>query len=253
MFILASEICMSAFKALNAQLARYRALEHHQNHALATQLAAVQTWQKARMQHTHHELFARPEHQLIAAYFLNRLYGGADFEVLADQFDRVLLKAHKIEKIVPDSVTATGTLGIELAVLAIELDEQLAQLLLQQQVSEITDEIMLSAYRTANQAEQRYHQMALLNELGLKLDKYVRSRMIQTAFKMAKNTAYKHNFAPVYDFTAEGFAAMRSLDSAEGFIQAFTQQECATVERVHNQHPDPFGRQSVAEPSAIRA
>lgn len=241
-FILASEICMSTFDALTSQLARYRALEHHQNPALAAQLAAVQAWQKTRMQHTHRALFSQPEHQLMADYFLNRLYGGADFVILADQFDRVLLKAHKIEKIVPASAVYTGTLGIELAVLAIELDEQLAKLLLQQQVTQITDEIMLNAYLVADQADNRQHQMALLNELGLKLDKYVRSLMIQTAFKMAKSTAYKRDFAPVYDFTAEGFTAMRSLDSAESFIQSFTSAECAIIQRVHEQQPDPFAR-----------
>jgi len=248
-FILASEICMSTFDALNAQLARYRALEHHHNPALAAQLLEVQNWQKARMQHTHRALFAQPEHQLIAAYFLNRLYGGADFAILADQFEQVLLKAHKIEKMVPDSAVATGTLGIELAVLAIELDEQLANWLQQQQVSSLDDHSMLAAYLAVNQAERRLHQMAVLNELGLKLDKYVRSLMIQTAFKMAKGTAYKRNFAPLYDFTAEGFAAMKSLDSAAGFIAAFTQAECEIIQQVHHQHPDPFGRLSPPEPA----
>ena len=247
MFILASEIYMSAFDALKSHLARYRALEHHQDPALAAQLIAVQTWQKARMQHTHRVLFAKPQHQLMAAYFLNRLYGGADFVVLAGQFERVLLKAHKIEKFAPASAVHTGTLGIELAVLAIELDEQLAKLLQQQHIVEIDDAVMLQAYLDADQADQRNHQMAVLNELGLKLDKYVRSLMIQTAFKLAKNTAYKHDFAPVYDFTAEGFAAMKSLDSAAGFIKTFTQAECAIIQRVHSQQPDPFGRDSTTD------
>jgi hypothetical protein len=248
-FILASEFCMSAFDALKSQLARYRALEHHHNPILAAQLIAVQTWQKARMQHTHRELFAQPEHQLMAAYFLNRLYGGADFAILADQFERVILKAHKVEKIAPASAVHTGTLGIELAVLAIELDEQLAKLLLTQPSAPINDDTMLKAYLDADQAAARQHQMALLNELGLKLDKYVRSLMIQTAFKLAKGTAYKHDFAPVYDFTAEGFAAMKSLDSAAGFIETFTQAECEIIQRVHSQQPDPFRRAAVTEPT----
>ncbi len=247
MFILASEICMSAFDTLKSQLAHYRALEHHQNPQLAAQLLAVQAWQKARMQQTHHDLFSQPEHHLMADYFLNRLYGGADFSILADQFDRVLLKAHKIEKMVPDSAISTGALGIELAVLAIELDEQLAKLLLAQAVTDLDDHLMLAVYVQANQAERRQHQMSVLNQLGSKLDKYVRSFMVQTAFKLAKNTAYKHQFAPVYDFTAEGFAAMKSLDSAASFIQNFTHAECEIIERVHDQQPDPFMRLGVAQ------
>jgi hypothetical protein len=57
---------------------------------------------------------------------------------------------------------------------------------------------------------------------------------------MAKGTAYKHNFAPLYDFTAEGFAAMKPLASAEDFIGVFTAAERDTVERVHGGDPYPF-------------
>ncbi|MEC7121015.1 MAG: hypothetical protein VXW65_14100 [Pseudomonadota bacterium] len=246
---------MSAFDSLKSLLTRYRALEHHHNTLLAEQLNAVQVWQKNRMQTTHHDLFTQPNHLLMAEYFLNRLYGGAEFNILAGQFERVLEKTKKLEKIVPDSAISTGTLGIELAVLAIELDEQLATLLLgqQQHIVEPDDARMLAAYQQANQAEQRIHQMALLNELGQGLDKYVRSFMIQTAFKMAKNTAYKHDFAPVYDFTAEGFAAMKPLTSAADFIAGFTAQECEIIDRVHTNHPDPFKRWADLPTSALES
>lgn len=235
---------MSAFDPMHALLARYRALEHHHNPQRAARLADVQQWQKARLQYTHAALFAQPEHHLIAQYFMNRIYGGPEFEQLAGQFERVLKVTHKVEKLIPASAVHTGNLGIELAVMAIELDEALAKRIDEEFLyhGELNDAVMIRAYLATNQAEARIHQMNLLDELGSKLDQYVRSFLVQSAFKLAKNTAYKHNFAPVYDFTAEGFAAMKPLKSAEQFIGAFTTAERAIVQRVHAGEADPFGR-----------
>ena len=244
---------MSAFDPIKTLLARYHALQHHQDPALAARLIDVQAWQKQRMEHTNHVLFAEPKNQLIAAYFLNRLYGGPDFAILAEQFERVLTKTSKLEGFAPASAVRTGTLGIELAVMAIELDEALALLLTDtlNHHGPLNDAVMLEAYHRANQQDARIHQMELLDELGHSLDKYVRSIMIQSAFKMAKGTAYKHNFAPMYDFTAEGFAAMKPLKSAGDFIAVFTQAERDTVHRVHSHDPDPFLRQSTQTATTI--
>lgn len=238
---------MSAFDPIKTLLARYHALKHHQDQDLAARLSAVQAWQKQRMQATHADLFAQPRNILMADYFLNRLYGGPDFGVLAAQFERVLKVTAKIEKIAPTSAVRTGTAGIELAVMAIELDEQLAHMIrdVLMHQGELDDAVMLKAYHLADQHTARLHQMDLLDQLGQALDKYMRSFMVQSAFKMAKNTAYKHQFAPVYDFTAEGFAAMKPLASAADFVGVFTAAERDIVNRVHAHHPDPFLRHSV--------
>ena len=74
---------MSNFAPMQELLNHYRTLEFHHNQQLATRLAALQHWQKKRMQHTHAALFAVPAHQLMTQYFLTRLYGGEDFEILA--------------------------------------------------------------------------------------------------------------------------------------------------------------------------
>lgn len=37
----------------------------------------------------------------MAEYFLNRLYGGPDFDALAEQIARLMKYAHKAEKMIP--------------------------------------------------------------------------------------------------------------------------------------------------------
>lgn len=237
---------MSSFAPMQALLLRYHALEFHHNPQLAARLLAVQNWQKKRMEHTHKTLFAVPAHQLMTQYFLTRLYAGPDFAILANQFERVITKAQKFEKLVPASTIRTGCDGIELAVLAIELDQQLAEILLQDPLDntalELDDEAVIALYHKANQVEARLHQLDLLDKLGYSLDKYVRSFVLQSAFKMAKGAAKRHDFEPMYAFLDEGFAAMKPLKSAEEFVGVFTQQEREVIERVHAGTPNPFER-----------
>ncbi len=57
--------------------------------------------------------------------------------------------------------------------------------------------------------------------------------MIRKAFGMTKRTAYRHNYQPLYDFIAAGFAAMRPLDSVKGFIDPFCARELEIIKKVH--------------------
>ena len=233
---------MSKFNFLQQQLDLYDALESHHNPVLAQRLADVQAWQKQRMQKTHAEFFAQPQHELMAAYFLNRLYGAEDFDILSTQIRRLTHNAGIVEKVIPASALQTGDAGVELACLAIQLDEDIAKYLLVQHPADypLNDEVMRLAYLACGQATARQHQMDLLDILGEKLDLYVRSRMIKMAFKLAKGAAQRYRIEPIYDFIDEGFKAMEPLSSAKSFVSTFTNKERQMIEAVHTGHPRPF-------------
>ena len=233
---------MSKFDFLQQQLTDYQNLQSHQDQTLASKLLQVQVWQKARMQHTHADFFAIPEHQPMAHYFLNRLYGADDFNELARQIDRFIRNSHTVEKIIPKSALQTGDAGVELAILAIQLDEQVAKYLLENYPIDtpLDDEMMRRAYLAVDQYEPRLHQMELLEVLGTKLDKYVRSTMVKTAFKLSKGIAYRYEANTIYDFIDDGFKAMAPLGSAQDFIATFTTKEKQIIDAVHSGHPTPF-------------
>lgn len=230
---------MSELSVLEDHLQRYWQMDHHRKPLIASSLAAVQAWQKKRMQHTHAELFGKPEYQKLAEYFLNRLYGGDEFEVLARQLERILPKAKKIERIVPKSAIETGSLGIHLAILAVELDEAVAAYLLDHQL-DVNDANMAATYCALNQEAARKEQMEMLSKLSYRIDKYVRAFLLQRAFDMAKGSAYKHGFAPLYDFIGEGFAAMKPIKSMPKFIDRFYQDELTIIAQVHGEVAEPF-------------
>ena len=233
---------MSTLAALDQLLEQYKQLNYHTDPILKKRLHDAQAWLKSRIEETHKELFNAPKNQLMAQYFINRLYGGPEFDDLALQIERLLKYAHKAEKIIPENAIKTGLKSVGLAVLAMQLDEQVASQLLQDYPVDqpISDEMMLETLIKLNQENARKEQLNLLDELGLSLDKYMRSFIMHTAFKMCKGAASKYNFELMYDFIGEGFVAMKPIKSAATFIESFTQKERIIVDNVHSGKTNPF-------------
>jgi len=143
-----------------------------------------------------------------------------------------------------DHVTAAleGTKEIGLAVLAMQLDEQVAAQLLKDYPADqvIDNEMMRQTLIKLDQYDARLEQLSLLDDLGGALDKYMRSFIMHTAFKMCKGAANKYRFELMYDFIGEGFIAMKPMKSAANFIHTFTVKEREIVEKVHAGEPNPF-------------
>jgi hypothetical protein len=119
--------------------------------------------------------------------------------------------------------------------------ERTMQLLKDHHPSEaLTDDLMRQAYLKLEQGEERLKQLYLLDQLGKNLDKYMRSFMVYTAFKMCKGTANKYNFNVMYEFMQDGFLAMKPLKSAEKFVKDFTAVERQIIDKVHAGHLYPF-------------
>lgn len=223
---------MSALSELQQHLTRYWALPYHQDEPLNTTLNEVQTWQRARLQQTHQTLFEIPKNQPMAHYFLTQLYGGDEFKLLAQQLARILPKAKKLERLAKESALQTGSMAIQAAILAIELDLQLAQWLVKHELP-VTESNMLSAYRAVNKYAERHAQITHLKEVCYRTDKYLNSFMLRKAFALAKSAAYRHNYQPLYDFIDAGFIAMKPLDSVRDFIDCFGEREMAVIEHIH--------------------
>ena len=233
---------MSKLAALDDLLELYYQLNYHQNPEIFRRLQDVQAWQKQRMQSTHSKQFAEKQNVLMSEYFLNRLYGGPDFDALAEQIARLMKYAHKAEKLIPENAVKTGTSGVSLAILAVQLDEQVAMQLLEDYHPHegLTDEMMRLTYLKLDQGQHRLNQLDLLDQLGFSLDKYMRSFMVHTAFKMCKGAASKYNFDVMYEFMQDGFLAMKPLKSAEKFVKDFTAVERQIIHKVHTGDPHPF-------------
>lgn len=223
---------MPALSELQQHLTRYWALPYHEDAQLNNKLDEVQAWQRARIQHTHKALFEQPKNKPMADYFLTQLYGGDEFKLLAKQLARILPKAKKLERLAKESALETGSMAIQAAILAIELDMHLAQWLIDNDLP-VNEENMLVAYRAVDEADERRIQINNLKEVCYRTDKYLNSFVLRKAFGLAKGTAYRHNYQPLYDFIDAGFTAMKPLKSVSGFIDPFCARELTIIDQVH--------------------
>ena len=223
---------MSALANLQQHLNLFWALPHHSDAALNTKLKEVQSWQQARIKRTHSALFEQPKNKPMADYFLTQLYGGDEFKILAEQLGRILPKAKKLERLAKESALEAGSMGIQASILAIELDLHLAQWLLAQDLP-VNEENMLTAYRAVDEADERRVQIHNLKEVCYRTDKDLNSFMLKKAFALAKGTAYRYNFQPLYDFIDSGFKAMKPLKSVSSFIEPFCERELEIIDEVH--------------------
>ena len=230
---------MRAFSQLQQDLASFWQLPYHDNPALAQKLQQVQAWQRERIYHTHQQLFGTAEHQAMGEFLIDKLYGGEKFNLLAKQLGRMAGKAEKLEKFIPKTAVETGVGGIQEAIKAIKLDLQLAQYLYDQQL-DVNESTMITAYQAVNAKDERIQQINDLKKMCYQTDKYIKSFMLQKAFALAKGTAYKYKYEPLYDFIAEGFTAMKPIKSIGKFIEPFCAKELQIIDNVHTGKPDPF-------------
>lgn len=224
---------MSALSELQRHLDHYWALPHHEDAKLNAKLHEVQAWQRARIERTHKALFEQPKNKPMARYFLTQLYGGDQFKLLAEQINRILPKAKKLERLAKESALETGSMAIQASILAIELDLHLAQWLIENDLP-VNEDNMLAAYRAVDESAERRTQIENLKEVCYKTDKYLNSFMLRKAFSLAKGTAYRHHYQPLYDFIESGFEAMKPLKSVSSFIDPFCKRELEIVDQVHS-------------------
>lgn len=95
---------------------------------------------------------------------------------------------------------------------------------------------------TLQQYNDRIKQLILLRKISQAFHQYGRSFLTQSAFRLARRTAYRREFNFLYDYLAEAFAAIRSTDRSNIFFEQFIADEKQVLQRIYQGHPMPFGQ-----------
>ena len=229
---------LSTADILRAEISEFRNWRCHHDETFNQHFVKLQVWQVERLKRTHADLLADARYRAATQFFLTEMYGGLDLTELANEVERALPLASKL---LPDSVLRTSGIALELNSLTGELDQRMTEILFEEfKVEEITPETYCEAYRRTSHQEARYRQLELVSELGLGLDRYVRSRVIYATFKLAIRPAHMAGLGGLYDFLEKGFAVVRPMGSAADFIHRFADVERNISDRIMQSHPDPF-------------
>lgn len=239
---------MKAGERLQQDLEHFFALRQHGDDELfIRRLRVLQDWQAERLQQTHDYLLSHPKAEAGVRFLLEDVYGGRDLRPVALEIRRALPKAMKL---LPDKVMATSASALEAAIVTQSLDEGLVDILGSDLDATLSTERYAGAYRAQSETrlDDRHRQLELVGELGHRVDRYVRSRMIQTTFRVVRRPAHAAGFSSLYDFLDRAFTAMKTLDSVGEMLATIAADEKRILDRILAGEADPFAPPAGSKP-----
>lgn len=223
---------------LYSYLERFFALRQHRDMApFPARLQRFQSWQRDRLASTHRGLLDDPKTAPAMRFLVDDVYGGRDLLPVAREIHRALPKAIRL---LPERLMETSARALEMAIITQELDEAAAELLGARLDRPLDDATYVRAYQALGCKDDRRHQLQLITELGDHLDRYVRSRMIQTTFRLVRKPAHAAGFVNLYDFIDRSFRVMKPVPHAGRLLAQVADREATIMERLFTGHPDPF-------------
>jgi hypothetical protein len=177
---------------------------------LNTRLQELRRWQANRLSQTYSDLPRGSRFIPALDFFLTDLYGPNDFARRDADLKRALTR---LKRALPGTLLEVLRAAIELLVLTLELDEQMASALA---TGGIDANSYASAYRNVGRADDRRRQIDLIVRMGEDLGKIVGQNWIRIALRAAHVPARMGGFGALQGFLERGFRAFdRMGDPAE--------------------------------------
>ena len=149
---------------------------------LAERVRQVKHYQHQRFQHTYADLLAQPRYAQATRFFLEELYGPADFTRRDTQFKRVV---PALVRLFPREVVLTvQTLG-ELHALSETLDTAMGRVV---PPGELDLAAYAAAWRQVGRPADREAQIALMRRVADALDAYTRNPLLRHSLRLMRDT-----------------------------------------------------------------
>ena len=186
--------------------------------------ALLRAWQAARLARTHRDLLESRRFHDAAEFFLTDLYGPRDLSRHIEEVRRIV---PMMTSVLPDSGLATVAHAMELNALSESLDGAMVEAL-GDRAADITDQVYAEAYRAVDRAEDREHQIDLIELLGQALDKLTHIRFIGMTLKLMRKPAHLAGLGDLQAFLERGYAAFGAMRGGAGeFVSIIVARERA--------------------------
>ena len=208
-----------------SRLTRVRDLrrERDAGPGLGARVQAVKQFQHARFVRDYAALLANPRYRDAALFFLDELYGPADFAARDAEFERVV---PWMARVLPEEVLHTIADLIELHSLTEELDQQMAAAL---RSHDLDERSYRGAWRLVGRRADRERQLALLLATGRALDRYTRSRVLAATLRVMRRPAQAAGLGQLQAFLEAGMAAFAGMRGAGDFLAFIEDNESRTI------------------------
>lgn len=221
---------------LGLYLDQYRALPLHHNPELKKITLGIMDWQKQRMQNLHLNLFTATTYSTIQEFFFSHFYNFEALELLAQQLQQALKEKIKLDRWLPNELLDTILMGFHLALITLQTDSKLAELLIKNDL-ELSTENILAVLPDAEQNQIRVEQLDLLNDVSKKMLKFAHSFLFRSALRLAKPKIEQRGFSALNHYIEDGLKAMRSHKKSQIFFQHLVYQEKLFLDYLTIQQP----------------
>jgi hypothetical protein len=225
----------TAPESMRRNLERLREMRGREAHGqMPERLIDVKAWQAGRLARTYADLSASPRYAKATAFFLGDLYGAKDF----GRRDEAMLRIYPVMvRTLPRGAVESAALAIEVDALSEDLDRRVAKVLAPGPISEST---YAQAYREAGTRAERERQIALIGEVGRRLDVLVVRPLVYTTLKLMRRPAQMMGMEDLQTFLEHGFEAFKHMGGADEFLATIHGREVAILNRILSGHPRPI-------------
>ena len=199
---------------------------------LAARVQAIKAFQQRRFAHTYADLLQHPRYASAARFFLEELYGPADFTQRDAQFARVV---PALVRLFPPEVVATVETLAALHALSELFDDAMAQ---QLRAVSVDAQAYAAAWRVCGDPPGREHQIALMLQIGRSLDTLTRNTFLRHSLRMMRAPARAAGLTALHAFLESGFDTFRALKGADEFLALIAARERDLAARLFSGNVD---------------
>jgi hypothetical protein len=200
---------------------------------------SLRIWQSNRLQRTYADLLQQTRYRLAGLFFLNDIYAARDFSQRDHDMEQMYAFTRRF---IPDLFLRPLSLTVELNFLTIKLDRQLIDAMVNQLglTVTITEELYAEGYRVCDNYDERLHQINLIYDIGVYLDKVVNAPFSGSLLRISKAPARQAGWGELVEFLEHGYVAFKRLHGATDFLNTVRNRETGILDRIYESDPDPF-------------
>lgn len=206
--------------------------------ALEAKVRALKAFQHSRFAHTYADFLADSRFAGAARFFLEDIYGPADFSERDSQFERIV---PALVRLFPSNIVATVADLTALHALSEQLDSAMGRALSSNFVGTAAYGV---AWRQVGDQEARDRQLALMVSVGEDLDRYTRNPLLRHSLRLMRAPASAAGLSALQRFLETGFDTFRHMRGAKEFLETVAGREKALAARLFLGDPEalaPFG------------
>lgn len=195
---------------------------------LADRVVALKTFQHRRFSLTYADLLSTPAFRPAARFFLEELYGPADFTQRDAQFERIV---PSLVRLFPSELIATVLDLTELHALSEQLDSKMALALVSPFVSA---ERYAKAWCAVGLPDARERQIQLTVAVGKALERYTRRRVLRATLHAMKRPATLAGLGDLQRFLEAGFDTFSAIADPGWFLAQVEKRERRLAKQLFN-------------------